>query len=190
MAPEFPFGLSPSMLAVRSRRANGTECNLADGVDMDDDASVRFGEGPRRITDLTETWPEALEALKRTGAPLGEAEVEEALDAMQADALDSLYALLDGAGVDRGERLVIGLDERGGVSVDEHPQRERVLALLESHPRVADKLRRMAALALTGRGVRDIARAEGMLAGHGGEGERVFQACLKGGLSHFHLLRK
>ena len=109
---------------------------------------------------------------------------------MQADALDSLYALLDGAGVDRGERLVIGLDERGGVSVDEHPQRERVLALLESHPRVADKLRRMAALALTGRGVRDIARAEDMLAGHGGEGERVFQACLKGGLSHFHLLRK
>ena len=172
------------MLAVRSRRANGTECKLADGVDMDDDASVRFGEGPRRITDLTETWPETLEALKRTGAPLGEAEVEE------AEALDSLYALLDGAGVDRGERLVIGLDERGGVSVDEHPQRERVLALLESHPRVADKLRRMAALALTGRGVRDIARAEDMLAGHGGEGERVFQACLKGGLSHFHLLRK
>lgn len=185
VAPEFSFGLSPSMLALCPE--NGTNHALAEA---DGDASARFSEGPYGLTDVTETWADRLEGLARVGSALDETRVEETLDLMQADALSSLYALLDGAGIDRGERLVIGLDERGEVSVDEHPQREQVRALLEAHPLVVDKLRRIAALALTGRGMRDITRADHLLTGHGGKSERLFQACLKGSLSHFHLVQK
>ena len=185
VTPEFSFGLSPSMLALCPE--NGAERTLAEA---DGDAPARFGEGPRVVTDVTEIWADRLKNLGRIGSALDETGVEETLDLMQTDALNSLYALLDGAGIDRGERLVIGLDECGKVSVDEHPQREQVLALLEAQPPVVDKLRRIAALALTGRGMRDIARAEHLLTGHDGKSERLFQACLKGSLSHFHLVRK
>lgn len=184
VAPEFSFALSPSMLALCPE--NGTDHTIA----VDSDALARFGEGPRCLADATETWMDRLESLARTGSILGETEVEESLDLMQADVLNSLYAMLDAAGIDRGERLVIGLDDQGVVSVDEHPQREQVLALLEARPLVTDKLRRIAALALTGRGVSDIARAEHLLTGQGGRSERLFQACLKGSLSHFHLVQK
>lgn len=188
MAPEFPLCLSPSMLVVRCRRESGSG---RDSAHVADDAPVRFGEGPNRIMNVPEpAWTDVVADLARTGAPLDENSVEEALDAMQEETLDSLYALLDNAGVDRGERLVIGLDGRGRLEVDEHPQRERVLALLDAQPRLAERLRHMAALALTGRGMRDIARAGALLAGEGAEDGRVFQACLKGGLSHFHLVRE
>lgn len=175
------------MLAVFPRREDGAR---GEACGPEDDAPVRFGEGPTRVTAPARAWTDTLEVLARTGAALDEATVEETLDAMQEDALAGLDALLDEAGIDRGERLVIGLDGRGGLDVDDHPQRERVLELLARHPALADTLRRMAALALTGRGARDIARAEGLMNGDGAEGGRVFQACLKGGLSHFHLVRK
>lgn len=165
---------------------NGTEHAVA----AHGEAFAPLGEGPSAVADAAETWMDRLESLAREGSALSEAEVEETLDLMQADALSSLYALLNAAGIDRGDRLVIGLDGRGMVSVDEHPQREEVLALLEAHPRVTDKLRRIAALALTGRGMRDITRARHLLTGHDGKGERLFQACLKGSLSHFHLVQK
>lgn len=186
VTPEFSFAPSPSMLALCPCPENDAAHTLPE----DGGASVCFGEAPRAVTDVTEAWTDRLENLARVASSLDEAEVEEALDLMQADTLSSLYALLDGAGIDRGERLVIGLDGCGAVSVDDHPQREQVLALLEAHPRVAGKLRRIAALALSGRGMRDITRAEQVLTGHDGKGERLFQACLKGSLSHFHLVQK
>lgn len=190
MAPEFDTSYPP-MLSVRPfADAGGVDGpdNCAAAGPAAPDGPVRFGEGPAcRVEGAA--WTEALDELLGVGSALRADVVEEELDGMQEQTLDALYALLDRAGVSRDERLVIVLDRGGCLDVGEHPQRDQVLAQLRAHPGIAERLRAMAALALTERGMQDVTLAGRMLRGGGNGDERIFQATLKGGLSHFHLVR-
>ncbi len=141
-----------------------------------DPAPLRPGEG--RILPLPRVEPRIL------------ADVGDELDRMQERILADLYARMDRAGISRDERLVISLAPSGLLDVGEHPQRESMLAILDEHPELAEHMRRMAALALTERGLTDILLADDVLHGAGRESARIFQASLKGPLSHFHLVRQ
>lgn len=186
MAPEFDIASHPSMLSVRFHAEGGSE---------PDGGPLRFGEGPcRAVSEEPERWTRTLHAVRHAdtelSAVLDASELENVQDEMQERVLDILFSLLDEAGVSRAERLVLVLDAGGRVDVEEHPQREKVASLLAAHPRLAERLRELAALALAERGMNDISRAGKLLRGRGEEGGRIFQACLKGGLSHCHLIRE
>ena len=186
MAPEFDIFSFPSMLAVHFRPEEGS---------TSDETYVRPGEGPHRIlTEETGPWEQASDTVQRAEVALhavvNTPDLEKLQDDMQEHTLALLRELLDRAGVSREERLVIVVDEGGGVDVAEHPQRELALSVLAEHPQLREKLRAMAAGALLARGMDDISRANHVLREHGGEGGKIFQACLKGSLSHCHLVRE
>lgn len=187
VAPDYDFSSPSSMLSLLSARSR------AEGRETGNDGPARFGEGPTRVVDGPACPVRSLQTVlavdRELAALVDGQELEEAQDEMEERALDALYALLDQAGVSRDERLVIVLREDGKVEVDEHPQRDRVQALLAANPELTGSLRDMAALALAARGMNDISRAGRLLRGQGESGGRVFQTCLKGGLAHCHLVR-
>ena len=113
---------------------------------------------------------------------------EHKMNKAQERVLRMLHSRMEAAGISREDRLVIAVDAGGQVNVGPHPQREQICAILAATPGIAGELRCMAALALTERGMRQMVQAEYVLNGTGEGCEHVFQACLKGGLSHFHLL--
>ncbi len=108
-------------------------------------------------------------------------------EAIQEQALDILRRRMHEAGITPDQRIVLTLDAGGHIHAAEHPDRERLedLARKEPLPRL---FRQIAAISLTGRGLDDLRLAHGLLQGNEGA-EPLLQACLKGALSHFHLVR-
>lgn len=183
--------LFPTMLSVRPRNDGDNSTDSADALAHAFVMPLPDGWVTGGMPALEGT----LEDLLNAGASLRTANIDECLDNLQEQSLDSLYALLDAAGVSRNERLVLSLDMNGTLHVSEHPQQAVIIAALAAHPAIATNMRTMAALALAERGMDDLVLAKRMM--HSAprkempsSDERFFQACLKGGLSHFHLVRK
>lgn len=184
--------LFPTMLSVRPLN-DRDESTGQDGQDTLPHSHV-LPQADGWVTGGMPALEGTLDDLLCAGASLQAANVGECLDTLQEQSLDSLYALLDAAGVNRNERLVLSLDMDGTLHVSEHPQQAIIIAALAAHPAIAMRMRIMAALALAERGMDDLVLAKRLMRSNAlrkdSDSTRLFQACLKGGLSHFHLVRK
>lgn len=111
-------------------------------------------------------------------------------DSLQEAILLELYELFQKEDIDLDERLVIILSGDGRLEARDHCQQGRINELLAKKPELGTKMQTMAALALIQRGVTDLEQARLLFEAESRPQQEIFQACLRGSLSHFHLLSK
>lgn len=148
-------------------------------------------------------WQERIEHILREGSPFLSDKLDDALDTLQEHTLADIHALMESLEISSARRLVFTLDREGRLDAGEHPRREALRALLRVHPEITGNIRTMAALALAEKGMAELRLADKLLRKAlqdddtdkpRDDGEiqpmPLFQACLQGALSHFHLLKK
>ena len=131
---------------------------------------------------------EKLRCIVQVAQPSARAWLEIELNNMQEAIVSQLYVLFKNHGIELEDRLAIGVNPHGDLEIYGHPQRAEIMRILENNSLIHKELCIMAVMALTERGLGDLAMAKEMLKGDATERRRIFQACLKGALAHFHLV--
>lgn len=137
------------------------------------------------LEEISDRGANALDALK------------ERAGALQENFLDRLYARLDNGGVDLTEKLTLRLNDEGRlIAAGEHPQKERVDAMLADSPDLADTFRDIASHSEL---IRDIGNIRKTVSARSQVQQyedtarnnpvSVYQLSLKGGMSHFFFSR-
>lgn len=151
-------------------------------------------------------WKASVNNALQAGAPFLSDALDDTLDSLQEHTLADIYTLMESMNISLAQRIVLTLDKEGRLDAAEHPQREAIRELLRIHPEVATGIRSMAALAVAEKSMTELCLADRLLQhvpadnaddaeaapceGEEARRELIFQACLQGSLSHFHLVKK
>ena len=149
------------------------------------EASAMSGKLDTLLEDISDRGANVLDALKdRAGA-------------LQENFLDGLYTKLDANGIDLQEKLTLRLDAEGKLAAaGEHPQKERIDAMLADSPELADSFKDIASHSELMRDIGNIRKtvsARGQIQQYESVADSnpvsVYQLSLKGGMSHFFFSR-
>ena len=163
-------------------RASGLPGNAAPPARADSfEASAMSGKLDALLEDISDRGANALDALK------------ERAGALQENFLDGLYNKLDESGIDLQEKLTLRLNPQGNLSTaGEHPQKERIDAMLADSPELADAFKDIASHSELARDIGNIRKtvsARSQVQQYESVAESnpmsVYQLSLKGGMSHF-----
>lgn len=116
---------------------------------------------------------------------------------LQDGFLETLYACLEEAGIDLEHKLTLRLDTAARLAPNgEHPDKDRVQAMLDRHPELAAAFVEIAAQSAALGHLRSLRTlslydnaADGYAAMVSGNGERTYQISMKGDMNHFYFCR-
>ena len=168
---------APVTLEHYSNSSKMLASNSSCGTANDDSSNVKIPDTQNRLCCIVQ----AAQPSTRTWL-----EIE--LDNMQNAIVSQLFNLLKENGITLEDRIAIGVSSIGKLEIYGHPQRSEIMQLLENNHIIHKELCLMAVMTLTERGLGDLAMAGDMLKGDSAEERKIFQACLKGALAHFHLI--
>lgn len=149
------------------------------------EVSPMSGKLDALLEEISDRGANALDALNERAAGL------------QENFLDGLYSKLDASGIDLQEKLTLRLNPQGELTAaGDHPQKERIDAMLADSPELADAFKDIASHSELARDIGNIRKtvsARSQMQQYEATAESnpmsVYQLSLKGGMSHFFFSR-